>query len=327
MIASSTGARNLVALAGSLAGGTARAEELAAMMLGVPELEEADGGRSNLNDDGCPLQLSLSATASGCRYRLIADPAFLVPDARERLTRAREIAASVFVRGGAAELLPACDSAIDELLLDPGADLDGFDGGAIWLGAGVNEAGCAMYVLGGPEDNAAWWSRAAAWLAKTLPDPETALRDLERLRRHRFAWVSVEGQSIADARAKLYWRLGGELREEEPDVPLLGELSLRSFAHAMLDGRDVSPRGVVFSAGYRLGSGAAHDVKIDVCGHCAARPPDEWSRLVAVCADAFGIDDAPLQAALATPGMSVSFLGLGRTTGGEHRLNLYLNRN
>ena len=232
---------------------------------------------------------------------------------------------AVFSDGGAAELLPFCEAAIDELLVRPGVDPGSFRGGALWLGASLAANGCAVYVLGAGRNNAEWWDRTGRWLAAVLPNPADALRDVQRLRRHRFAWVSVEGTSVADARAKVYWRLGGELREDDPDVPLLGSDTLREFAHAMLDGRDAGAQSVVFSAGYRLAGGDAYDVKIDVCGHCAARDPAEWRELVKVRARAAGIDDAPLQTALAAPGMAVSFLGLGRTRDGEHRLNLYLN--
>ncbi|HVR99483.1 MAG TPA: hypothetical protein VMW27_22865 [Thermoanaerobaculia bacterium] len=306
----------LLALAGRSSGiGMDRACDLARDLLAFPPgQEEWTGGRSALNADGSPLQLSLSTTDAGQRWHLVADPAFFLAEPADRLATAREAAVRLFACGGAGELTELCRRSISY--------------GPLWLAAGLDGAAKAVYVFAQPAPGEDTWDRVRAWLADVLPDPGPAYATVEALRGHaRLAFVCLEGTDRSDARAKLYWRLTAPRSLAAMGVDLLRHPSFTSFLAACLEDKAIGLEGLVLSAGFRVATGEPCDAKVDVCGHCLDLPVGGWIDLIAGCARAFGLRPVPaadLLGAAPGPGAGVAALGLGLDSQGRHRLNLYL---
>ncbi|SEF35193.1 hypothetical protein ABL840_19440 [Variovorax sp. NFACC27] len=281
------------------------------------------GGFSELNNDGSPAQLCLSQSREGTGLRMLVDPAWHLADAPARLVASREALALALERGGAGDLAPACEALLDALLLEEPA-LHAYPSSLLWIGTGLGQPGCAVYVDVRPLGDAVW-TRTRDWLHGVLPDAAEALGTLERLRPHvQLSSIGIEGLSRQRARAKLYWRLRTPVGLAALGLPLLDDPGLAAFLATAVGLREFPLSGLVMSAGFDFASGALEDTKIDLCGHCMPQPAASWLDLVARVSHGLGLPVPPVQAALDAQHCEVAFLGAGVDRRGQHRLNIYL---
>ncbi len=279
------------------------------------------GGRSELNGDGCPVQLCLTSSAEGHRERLIVDPAWWHGDPGARLEASRRAVGLALRRCGAAGLMQLGDRLFEEV--DPGdrALLAAFDRGFVWIGAGLDRPGVAVYLDAWPFGRDGAWDRAHRWLGGTGP----ARRCVEGLRPHAtVASLGFEGVDPARAVAKLYFRLDRPLRLGDLGTGLLADPALAVFLAKVIGDRRMNLSGTVFSLGFDLATGEVADAKADLCGHCVPRPAAEWAELLTDLAETFGLRRTTVADDLVAGACDVAFVGFGTDRRGRHRLNVYL---
>lgn len=291
-------------------------------LLTEPEPGAPVGGASELNNDGCPVQLCLVAGERGCRARLVADPAWWLADPAERLAASRLALAGALRRAGAGEL--AAQSAGLLGMAAATGRLDGFRRGFVWIGAAPGEPGVAAYLDAEPFGAAAW-DRARDWVRSTVAAPAPACRALEELARDgELASLGLEGARPGEARTKLYWRLRRPVPLRGLGLDLLADPALTAFLARVVGPRRMNLSGAVLGLGVGQASGAVEGVKLDLCGHCLARPAADWARLLDGLTRELGLARLPLSEPTLQEEAAVAFVGLGVDAGGARRLNVYL---
>ncbi|WP_437736134.1 hypothetical protein [Sorangium sp. So ce1335] len=321
----STPEARLLDLADRLAGSGGRTRLLAETMRVHPEVS---GRRpSTLNDDGSPLELCITSTRSGCRYRIIGDPEPEERGCRARLALFRDALARLLPLTSATRLAPVLDAAVDLWLPEDDASLELITSRILWLAAAIDTPGVGIYLDGRVGSYLESLERGRAWLDRMLPDASLAKRFLSAFDAvGGLGGVGVEGVTPALSRVKVQWGVVAPILLDRLGLPLLGDEPLRRFFHIMAGDRELRVTYPVFSAGFALESGALADVKVDICGcrACLALSPEEWvHRIEAACA-AFGLAPPPVLPEILARAATAVFLGLGLDAAGEVRLNLYL---
>jgi len=283
------------------------------------------GGRSGLNYDQSPIQLCFSSGPEGLHCRLLADPALELADPVQRLdasyaamTRTVELTSSPAMR-------PFCDRTLQLHLPDHAIGPDDYPDGILWIAAGVDTPGMAMYVDARRGGDELAWPRLRNWFAALLPDMSEADRALDVLRgRARLMCLGVEGAAPSNARAKLYWRLGSASPLSAIGIDRFRDPRFQRFLEIVMRERRIRLTGVVPSAGFKIDSGALSDVKLDVCAcpGCLDWPAHDWSAIVSALGAEFGFASLPVAEWLAFGEMA--FIGFGLDGRGGPRLNIYL---
>jgi len=288
-------------------------------------------GRSNLNNDGTPLQLCLSAGRGGWGLKLIGDPGADRGSQEERYRASLAALRAALAESVSAPLAALAERTLERLLPATAEGRDRYQDGFLWVARSAEGPGIAFYVDAAPLGEAGAWEAAEAWLAEMLPaaaDPAPRLAGLARS--CVVASLGLEGADVADARAKVYFRLRRPMALGELGLDLLGGPELARFLVAAIGDRAVDLDGLVLCAGFHLATGELADVKADVCGHCLAYAAPEWIAVVDRCCGEGGLAAPPVGAALAGGDCEVAFIGCGVDAGrdgsGDHklRLNLYL---
>ncbi|WP_322014702.1 prenyltransferase/squalene oxidase repeat-containing protein [Paraburkholderia sp. J12] len=311
--------------AARLAGLDRLAVSSAAQALLAPPLHGSPrrGGYSELNNDGHPAQLCLSQSDRGTGLRVLVDPGWFLGDASARLEASRAALAAALRDHGALDLSGPCETLLSTML-DADIAPERYPSGPLWLGVGLAQPGCAVYVDVRPLSEAVW-ERMERWLRCTLPDAADAVATLQRLRPGVvLSSVGIEGVSRRHARAKVYWRLKAPAPLNTLGLPLISDTRLAAFLATLLANRELPLSGLVMSAGFDLASGALEDVKIDLCGHCLPQPADAWLAVLERAARDLGVRRPDVDAALTGGRCEVAFIGAGVDRHGRHRLNLYL---
>jgi len=319
----------------------APAAALARALLALPQ--EGAGAapawrtRSGLNNDGSPIEVCFSSLPDGVRARLVCDPAahLFDPVARHRaglaaLERALDLTA-------AQPLAPLCRQTLEALLPADDAGLADYLEGVLWLGAGLGFPGLALYVDLSRGPLPARFERARGWLAGLLPDPSAALAVLARLDGvARLQSAGVEGLAPANARAKLFFRLERPLALADLGIEALAHPRFLEFLATVMGEREIALKGLVFSLSFTVADGRLFEAKVDVCGHCLARPAAAWEDLLAAVAggagstgstggaSSVGLPVPPAAGLLAEEVAEVAYLGLARNLLGQERLDLFL---
>jgi hypothetical protein len=314
--------------------------ELGARLAGSPLEETAclatmllagwGGGRwrSSLNNDGSPLQVSVSLSGSGARpaVRLIADPAAEAADGEQRWHRAGG-ALSAVLASYAPDLKPLCDSVIERNLPAEPAFRAALPSGAVWLAADLTGEGMALYATAKWGGGSQRWMRTRRWLDEILPTSSTAHEILDRLAtRAVLISVGIEGATPNNARAKLYWRLDGTAALRDLDIPLFESAAISEFLSEVIEDRRIPRAGIVGSIGFRAASGSISDVKLDVCGHCVRRTPADWMQAIDRSIARFGLAPLPVECPTLLETAELAFIGLGLDAERTSRLNIYLKR-
>jgi hypothetical protein len=307
------------ALTGSPAGGiVSQVREL----LGVPV---ADSPRSGLNNDGFPVQLSVTVGERGWSSRLLVDPGAYQPDLADRYDTGVAAVRQAATLGHGQALLPSFQQTMAALLPADPAARSAYVDGFVWVGVPLDTPGCALFV-DCTRDVPASWARVSAWLETALPEGGHAGALIGRIRGGaRLMCAGIEGVEPRVARMKLYWRLAAPGPLAAAGEEFAGQ-ALRRFVATCLDGQPIALDGVVLCAGWSAATGAPTDVKVDLCGHCLSRPGTVWRETVAaLAAEQVGADPPEaLLTALASGAVDVAYLGLGVARDGGRRLNVYL---
>jgi len=284
----------------------------------------AGGGVSELNGDGTPLQLCLSASARGVATRLVADPAWEIGDAASRLTASLAAVRAALAASDAAGLAPLVDHAAK--ILAPREHLHRFTRGTLWFAGAGDVPGGAVYFDAQALGDAAW-TLARQWLGELLPHARHAQAALDAIAPHTvLASLGIEGTAAFDARAKIYFRLRQPVPLAALGVPLLDAPALTTLLTEVVASHSMRLSGTVFGLGFAVASGAPVDSKLDLCGHCLPYSAGQWCDLLARIAPEFGVapyGDAVREALLAGRA-HVAFIGVGTDDAGRNRMNLYL---
>lgn len=322
---------NLLRLAASVSGATdALLSELVAE-LDVSVLDTgsdcpAPSSVSGLNNDGSPLQLCITASRGGAVARLLADPAASEPDEARRFRRARAALRRVAGHTGdgtGVSLSERIEGAFEHALPERALGHGWLTRGSMWIGVAPDRRGLAAYATarwGSPE---ARWPRALGWLQGVAGAQSVAA--LGRVSAAcQVASLGVEGSVDGVMRAKLYFRLSGRQRLSDLALPPLASPVVERFLEAVLADRAVHPAGLVLSASFDLATHALYDAKVDVCAHCVTRTGPQWARVLAQLADSLGTGSLGVNSDVSRGNVEVAFVGLGLTSAGRTRLNVYL---
>ena len=304
-----------------------RVEEVDRLALKLLSASTKNRWRSTLNNDGSPLQVSLSLFGQFTRpaVRFIADPA-AATDGRQRWCRAYGVLMAVLA-SHAPDLRPLCDSVIERILPAEPVTRSALPSGAIWIAVDLSGQGMALYATAKWGDANERWMRIYRWLEQILPAQSEA-RDILNCLASRSVLVSVgiEGTSLEKARAKLYWRLNGNAALCNLGLPLLDNAAISEFLYDVVEERRILRAGIVGSIGFEVASGNVSDVKLDVCGHCVRRTPTEWVQVIERSTARCELARLPAKFPTVFEKADLAFIGLGVDADERPRLNIYLKR-
>lgn len=325
MNATTTQVRSLIELTGKLCADPERVLNVCRAMRLDPDREAPRA--STLNDDGSPLELCVTSGPEGCRYRMIGDPEPEELDCRKRLHSFRDSLRELLPLCGAASLEPWVDAAVGWWLPEDDEGLARVVKRIRWVAAGVDTPGVGFYLDGRVGSLSFSWDRGREWFDRVLPDASlakrfmTAFEDVGGL-----GGVGIEGVTPDTARAKFHWGLVSPIRIDLLDLPLLGDQTIREFFHIMVDDKEFKVTCPTFSAGFDLKTGELADVKVDLCAcpHCLNLSPAELVARIGKSCRAYDLCPPPVSPELLAGVCQGVYLGLGLSSTGQHRLNLYL---
>jgi len=282
-------------------------------------------GASCLNNDGVPLQLCLTSGRDGSGLRVIADPGADLESRQARYDASAATLLRALTRYGAADLVPAARDTLDALLPQQADALVRYGNGLIWIAASPDAPGVAFYVEMAPFAPADGWAAVARWLDRILPDASAAHDAVSRLSRHGVvASAGLEGRSLADVRAKVYFRLREPMNLAALPIGLFASTAIADFLRLAMGPWGVDAEGLVLSTGFSVSTGALADVKVDLCGHCLEHTMDEWSSIAGALTARFSLAPMNLSDVASSPWAGIAFIGMGLTRGGDARLNVYV---
>ncbi|HTB12171.1 MAG TPA: hypothetical protein VK752_11395 [Bryobacteraceae bacterium] len=280
------------------------------------------GGRSELNNDGDPLQICLTSSESGVNVRLIADPCWQRGIASERLVGSRAALAEV-LRAQPTGLGPWCDALLKAAIPEDAETTNRFRRGFCWIGTGVGITWLGLYVDAKPQGTSRW-EIAREWLVRELSDSRIAVAFLDRLAEYGdIASFAIEGAAPDAVTLKIYWRLRSPRALSETGLDLLQDPAFKIYLAQAVGARPMRLSGTVFSAGFDT-TGAISSAKIDLCAHCLPQEADRWISTVNSLTGRFGLTPMPVGEDLMTGRCDAAFLGLGLDARRRPRLNLYL---
>lgn len=290
-------------------------------LMGVP-WQRRDRPPSALNNDGSPLELCLSASAKGISSRLIGDPHLGLPMAR-RVPASLAAARHLMRLTRSTILAAAFDLLVAHTVPPAPRERAALPNGALCLACSIDEGtGFAAYTnlewCGGKEER---WHRARTWLGRATSGFVDATLAAWRNHWTPFA-AGLEGDRPDRAHVKLYLR-----RADDTSfcLDMLGDLYdpvVDTFCRGVIQGRTLPVSGIVLSTEFAVQTGRLTGMKVDICGHCTPRPTSDWQVLTASIAATARL--SPLSLDDLVPAIDVAFIGIGRRSDQNYRLNLYL---
>jgi len=282
-------------------------------------------GVSCLNSDGDPLQLCLTAGSNGVKLRAIGDPGAFLSSTEERYSSSIRALLGVMAGMDAGELIPAAKETIALLLPRTSHERNAYRNGFAWIAAGPDQPGMAFYLDMAPLGRENGWQTAERWLVRVLPSSDAACLVLKTLSRYCvIASAGLEGSTVENTRAKIYFRLQEPIVLDTLEVEIFSSREMKEFLSIAMDSCEVDLNGLVMSIGFSLSTGALADAKIDLCGHCLTHEPDKWASIVGQVTSRFSLSPLDAGPILKTGEYKVAFIGLGLTTDHTPRLNLYI---
>lgn len=297
-------------------------------LLALPEENEVSlGGRSGLNIDGSPLQYCISSSSEGLHSRFISDPSCIAGSPEERFNYSYQALQKLYVTTQTEEIKGICEEMLDFHLPASKENMEEYPDGVFWLGASPDSKGIAIYIdgrRGGKEES---WERFRSWLHHLMPNNTEVDDFVKTLSPYaNIMSIGLEGSSLKNLRAKIYFRLTHKLSIDDLKIPVLLNESVTNFLNDVIGDKDVNLAGVVFNVGFHIASSKLFDAKIDVCA-CPSYVelnPSEWIVLLDKTASKNNVTKFPLKEEVLENDCSVSYYGLGIDIMGNRRLNLYL---
>jgi hypothetical protein len=287
------------------------------------------GGVSGLNNDGSPLQLCISSTATGKSVRLIADPAWFIGESAQRLRLSRRALNDAMIKFNAERLIPIATDLIDRVTQqDSSLSVDRFQRGMMWVGAGLNDNGIAVYLDIQPHGPKVAWSIVEQWMVSVLPESQECRAVFARLREFAEpASVGFEGSAPESSRLKIYWRLSKAINLSDIGIDALSDPIVAQFLSVVVSGNTMNLSGAVFCIGFNTSTGSIKDAKVDLCAHCLPYDNAQWVSIITQLCQRFELQPYNVSAELLALKCEVGFIGLGVNNSREDtgaRLNLYL---
>ena len=318
------------AVASLLPEGAGHARQVAEILLHHPPVDaEAAHPCSDLNVNGSPLQLLLSARPARWEARLIADPAFYEADPLVRWRKSLAALEATLRATGAEGLRELVRLTVKAVIPEDEPALRQYPTGMIRLAAGLTSRGGAAVYMGAPH-RVDRWAVARRWAACVLGSADLAHALIGRLEPNAAVLgMGLEGVSVPQARAKLYWRLRKTAALNAFDAPWLVSPAMTRFLAAILGDRSVPLNALTFSAAFDVTDGTLRDVKTDVCVANAGLGLRDALHCVNEQATLLGLSPPPLDRCseiLEQHCVDVGCLGLGSDSHGTHRLNIYLHQ-
>lgn len=295
-------------------------------LLGVASAdEEYLPNASILNNDGVPLQLCLTSSQNGTDLRIIGDPGTNVTQTESRYLASVQAIRRSIERGNALELAVASDVTIKLLLPTTKVKRSLYTKGFAWVAMRPGLPGMAFYVEMAPLDHKKAWECVNRWLRHILPNTVVATGILARIIPYTVvASAGIEGSSLMDARAKVYFRFIAEPNLTDLQMGLFSSWEIQEFLALIKYSSGVDAKGLVMSIGFSMATGVLLDAKLDVCGHCLNHALPEWAAITQAITDRFSLAPVDMNPLLHSEGYDVAFIGLGVTVDRQVRLNLYI---
>lgn len=287
----------------------------------------SDRSKSILNYDGVPLQLCISAIRDEFRVHLIGDPHTDL-SAIKRFEASLVSAYELLIISKSEELKPLLATTFKHTLPDTHSERAALRFGALWLASQIcGNAGMAVYTYleWGEQDSNRRWQKVKEWLSAILPSDLFYPNQLARIERHcEPIAAAVEGRTLADGEVKVYFRRRKIIPLNKLGFAELEDPYTLHFINQIIQGRTIPETGVVFSLGFSIATGESGFIKTDVCGHCTPRPVQAWEKVILELCKSTGVKPIHIGEELSKGDIEVAFIGMGRNTAGDYRLNLYL---
>lgn len=322
-------ARRLISLAEELAGEPGRMADCCYQLLGADDSVEGFFPEvSCLNNDGTPLQLCLTSGPKGIALRAIGDPGAFYNSIEERYSSSIQTLLHVIETNDAKGLTQLAKKTIALLIPQASEQRNAYKQGFVWIAASPDQPGIAFYLEMGPLALECAWLAVEEWLAHVLPSSNAARRIVKTLSRHCVvASAGLEGSTVENTRAKIYFRLLKAIGLGALDVDIFSSKEMKDFLSLAMGSYEVDQEGLVMSVGFSLLTGALADAKVDLCGHCLTHTPEEWSSTVRRITHRFSLAPLDTDPVLKSGEYQVAFIGLGLTTDYQPRINLYAKHN
>lgn len=286
------------------------------------------GGRSGLNADGSPLQYCISTSTDGWNGRFLSDPACIIGSSSQRYRQSYDALQRLYGITGTQAIQPVFENMLSFHLPASAENFDmDYPDGVLWLGASPDAEGLAAYMDGRRGGHHASWDRLLDWLNQLMPANTEGAEMVSNIREHASIMsVGLEGSSMQNLRAKVYFRLMHPRLLNELGIPLLQRSEFAAFCTTVVGSKNIKLSGLVFSIGFHIASGKMYDAKIDICGcgNCVSLQTGSWLQLLDLTTAQYSVAPFPLSSEVLEKSCSVSYYGIGVTRKGDVRLNLYL---
>lgn len=297
-------------------------------LLALPEETNLQlGGRSGLNIDGSPLQYCISSSSEGLHGRFISDPSCIVGSPEERFQYSYQALQKLYTITQTEEIKEICEEMLAFHLPVSKENMEEYPDGVFWLGASPDSKGMAIYIDGRRGGKEASWKRFSDWLKHLMPNATEVDEFVKTLSPYaNIMSIGLEGSSLKNVRAKIYFRLTHKLTIEDLKIPVLLDESVTDFFNDVIGDKEVNLAGVVFNVGFHIASSKLFDAKIDICA-CPSYVelnPNEWVTLLEETTTKNKVTPFPIQKEVLENECAVSYYGLGIDIMGNKRLNLYL---
>ncbi len=277
-----------------------------------------------LNEQGIPIELAMTSSQAGIKYRLVTDPMVDESSIDKRLEKAKQQLHQALLLTKTAGLDQLFDEMFTTMVQNDNIPLAQFTSGPVCLAANIAGPGVAAYIdarSGGRHS----LQQTRLWLESCLAEPAAALGLLEQMQPFgTLEAVSLEGTNADRVLAKIYWRPSTQFCLADLPEPLFDDPLFHQFLHLSMTDKVLSGCGIMFSVGFRLDNGKLFDARINLCGHCLAYSASRWPAIVNQCTDLIGAEVLPLEHFMAKGHFDVSFLTMGLTVNHESRINCYV---
>jgi hypothetical protein len=297
-------------------------------LLALPDGQQwVPGGLSGLNSDGSPLQYCISSSQGGWNGRFISDPACIIGSPSQRYVHSYLALQKLYESSGSMAIRELCEEMLDFHLPEEKETLDDYPDGVLWLGASPDSEGMAVYMDGRRGGHEMSWKRLQAWLNNIMPgnnEVDTFINSVSKFAN--IMCIGIEGSTMENLRAKIYFRLSKPAALTELGIELLHRKEFATFLNDVVGNKNIRLSGLVFNIGFHIASGKMYDAKVDVCGcnSCVSLDSKAWISVLQHTSAQYGLEPFPVTSDILDNECAISYYGIGVSRKGDVRMNLYL---